>query len=390
MTTLTERIEIDPSDVPALLPCPPTPRRLATSHIAGIGVAVPQRVDQIDLWDFFRDHFADHPLAAKLWNSSGIVSRHYAIDPRKEAITGWSTGERMRRYVTEALPLGRRAVQDALASANLTPSELGLFAVASCTGHVVPGLDILLSHDLKMASDLRRMIVGHMGCHAAIPGLGTVSEYVAVNGKPALLLCVELTSLHAQPKSATLHAGTPTIEDFEQIVAHSLFADAAAAVVVTPSDEAFPAVGTPSLEVVDTAAITDSTVNDHMAWSITDHGFRMHLSPRVPEVLERHVTDVVADLLTKHGLVQKEIDGWAVHPGGAGILRAVASRLHLTEEAIAPSFDVLREYGNCSSPTVLIVLQRLLQTRKIRPGKAVVALGFGPGLSIFAALLKAR
>ncbi len=390
MTTLTERIEIDPLDVSTFLPHSSTSRRLATPHIAGTGVATPQRVDQVDLWDFFRSHFADHPLAAKLWDSSGIASRHYAIDPRKEDITEWSTGERMRRYVTEAIPLGRRAVQDALASANLQPSELGLFAVASCTGHVVPGLDILLSHDLKMAPDLRRIIVGHMGCHAAIPGLGTVSEYVAVNGRPALLLCLELTSLHAQPKSVTLHAGTPTIEDFEQIVAHSLFADAAAAVVVTPSGGASSAISSPRLEIVDVAVVTDSSVSDHMGWFITDHGFRMRLSSRVPEVIERDVADVVADLLTKHGLAHEEVDGWAVHPGGARILRAVADRLHLTEEAIAPSFEVLREYGNCSSPTVLIVLQRLLQTRKIRPGKAVVALGFGPGLSIFAVLLKAR
>jgi len=389
VTTLTERTEIAPSDLSTLLPEYPSTRRLATPYIAGTSVATPQRIDQTDLWDFFQDHFADNPLAAKVWDSSGIASRHLAIDPRKEAVVEWSTGERMRRFLTEAFPLGRRVVVDALASAHLAPRDLGLFAVVTCTGHVVPGLDVLLSHDLKMAPDLRRINVGHMGCHAAIPGLGAVSEYVAVNSKPALLLCLELTSLHTQPKSETLHAGTPTVDDFEQIVAHSLFADGAAAVVVTPSGGS-SSTGAPSLEIVDIAAVTDSSVSDHMAWNITDHGFRMRLSARVPDVLERNVADIVDDLLAKHGLARDDVDGWAVHPGGARILRGVADRLHLSEEAIAPAFEVLREYGNCSSPTVLIVLQRLLQTRQVRPGKAVVALGFGPGLTIFAALLRAH
>ncbi|WP_237702894.1 type III polyketide synthase [Candidatus Protofrankia datiscae] len=260
----------------------------------------------------------------------------------------------------------------------------------SCTGYVTPGLDILLSHELGMPANMRRVIIGHMGCHAAVPGLGTVSEYVAVHGKPALLLCVELSSLHAQPKSPTLHAGNPTIEDFEQIVAHSLFADGAAAVVVAPFERAFSAGGTTNLEVLDVTALTDGSVSDYMGLLVTDHGFRMRLSPQVPEVLERHVTDLVTTLLSTHGHTIDDVDGWAIHPGGARILRAVADQLQLSEEATAPSYDILREYGNCSSATVLIILQRLLRTREIRPGKVVVALGFGPGLTLFAALLKAH
>ncbi|WP_206443409.1 type III polyketide synthase, partial [Candidatus Protofrankia californiensis] len=368
----------------------PAIRNLTQPHIVGTAVATPQRVNQDDLWEFFRDHFAANPLAEKVWASSGIVSRHYAVDPRKEPSTEWTTGERMRRYLTEALPLGRQAASDALTTAGLTPSDLGLFAVASCTGHVTPGLDILLSHDLQMPPNLRRVIIGHMGCHAAIPGLGTVAEYVAVHGKPALLLCLELSSLHAQPKSPTLHAGTPTREDLEQIVAHSLFADGAAAVVVAPFGRTFSTDGAASLEILDVTALTDSSVSEYMGLLVTDHGFRMRLSPQVPEVLERHVADLVTNLLTTHGYTSDDVDGWAIHPGGARILRVVAEQLQLSDEAIAPSYDVLREYGNCSSATVLIVLQRLLQTREIRPGKVVVALGFGPGLTLFAALLKAH
>ncbi|AEH11477.1 3-Oxoacyl-(acyl-carrier-protein (ACP)) synthase III domain-containing protein [Candidatus Protofrankia datiscae] len=385
--TLTEQIDLPGTSI--FLTDTPAVRNLTRPYIVGTAVATPPQVAQDDLWEFFRDHFAANPLAEKVWASSGIVSRHYAVDPRKEPTTEWTTGERMRRYLTEALPLGRQAAADALTSAGLTPADLGLFAVVSCTGYVTPGLDILLSHELGMPANMRRVIIGHMGCHAAVPGLGTVSEYVAVHGKPALLLCVELSSLHAQPKSPTLHAGNPTIEDFEQIVAHSLFADGAAAVVVAPDQQPASAVAS-QLEIVDVMASTDSSVSDYMGWLVTDHGFRMRLSPQVPEVLERHVTDLVTTLLSTHGHTIDDVDGWAIHPGGARILRAVADQLQLSEEATAPSYDILREYGNCSSATVLIILQRLLRTREIRPGKVVVALGFGPGLTLFAALLKAH
>ncbi len=388
MTTLTERIDLP--DTRTLLSGVPAVHHLARPSIVGIATAAPQRIAQDDLWDSFRVHFAHHPLAKKVWDSSEITSRHYAVDPRIEPMmTEWSTGERMRRYVAEARPLGRRAVGEALESAGLGPGDIGLFAVATCTGHVVPGLDILLSHDLEMAPDLRRVIIGHMGCHAAFPGLGAVSEYVTANGRPALLLCLELTSLHVQPKSPTLHAGTPTMDDFEQIVAHSLFADGAAAVVVAPTDEAFSTAGMPNLKIIDITAVSDNNVSDYMTWDVTDHGFRMRLSPRVPEIIRKHVDGLVENLLAKNGVDRADVDGWAVHPGGARILHHVADKLGIPDEEIAPSFDILREYGNCSSPAVLIVLQHMLRTRRVRPGKAVVVLGFGPGLTLFAALLKA-
>jgi predicted naringenin-chalcone synthase len=126
-----------------------------------------------------------------------------------------------------------------------------------------------------------------------------------------------------------------------------------------------------------------------MTWDVTDSGFRMRLSAQVPDVIRENVGGLVEDLLAKNGVDRADVDGWAIHPGGSRILRHVAKELKITDEEIAPSFDILREYGNCSSPTVLMVLQHMLRTRPIRPGKAVVLLGFGPGLTLFAALLKA-
>ena len=191
---------------------------------------------------------------------------------------------------------------------------------------------------------------------------------MAVSGRPALLLCVELTTLHLQPPS----------RDPQQIVVHALFSDAAAAAVLVPGDRGY--------RLREVASVTDSRFADHMTWDVTGTGFRMGLSPRVPDVLAAHVRDLVTGLLGRHGLELSDVDGWAVHPGGPRILDVVADRLGLAEPAMTASRDTLAVHGNCSSPTVLMILQELLG----RPGGApgvVVALAFGPGLTLYAALL---
>ena len=196
---------------------------------------------------------------------------------------------------------------------------MGLFAVTSCTGYVTPGVDIRLSRDLGMSDRVRRLFVGHMGCYAALPGLGAVADFTAARGRPSVLLCLELTSLHIQP---------PTT-DVDQVVAHALFADAAAAVVLEPADR-------PGFEVLDVVAQTDVTTAEYMTWDVTDLGFRMGLSPRVPAVLARHVAGVVDELLAAHGLGRADVDGWAVHPGGRRILEVVQRRLGLGRGHVGP------------------------------------------------------
>jgi predicted naringenin-chalcone synthase len=337
--------------------------------VAGLGVAHPAVIEQGELWrGFFTTHYGgvQRALAARLFANSGVTTRHAAINPLIEDLSGWSTQRRMQRYLTEAMPLGKSAVSEALAAAGVPAADVGLFAVCSCTGYVTPGLDILLARDLGMAPDTQRLFIGHMGCYAALPGLGVVADYVRSRGQPALLLCLELTSLHIQPPTA----------DAEQIVAHALFSDAAAAAVLLPEGRGY--------RLVDLASVTDVGTADHMTWDVTDLGFRMGLSARVPDVLDGHVRSLVDGLLARHGLGLSDVDGWAVHPGGPRILNVVQARLELTDAQLAPSRRVLAEHGNCSSPTVLMILDALRRTEPHR----VVALAFGPGLTLYAALLE--
>jgi alkylresorcinol/alkylpyrone synthase len=340
--------------------------------IAGTGFAFPGKMRQQDLWDgFFDQHYGgvQRALAKRIFSNSGVATRHTVINPLVEDVSGWSTQARMQRYLTEALPLGKDAVTGALDSAGLAPSDVGLFVVCSCTGYVTPGVDILLARDLGMAPTTQRLVVGHMGCYAAIPGLGAATDFVKASGRPAVLLCLELTSLHVQP---------PT-KDPQQIVAHALFSDAAASVVLLPDFSGYA--------VSEVTSVTDTATADHMTWDVTDLGFRMGLSPKVPGVLSLYVSDLVDELLARHGLTRSDVDGWAVHPGGPKILDVVRDQLGLPEEALTESRGVLAEHGNCSSPTVLMIVDAL-RRRPAGPPRRIVALAFGPGLTLYAALLE--
>jgi predicted naringenin-chalcone synthase len=305
-------------------------------------------------------------LAKRIFANSGVDSRHGVINPLVEDPSQWPTGMRMERYLAEALPLGKDALSAALGQAGVAASEVGMLVVCSCTGYVTPGLDILLARDLGLPPEARRVFVGHMGCYAALPGLGVASDYVALNGRPAVLLCVELPSLHVQPPSA----------DPQQVVAHALFSDAAAALVLVP--------GGAGQAVVEVASLTDTTTADHMTWHVTDLGFRMGLSAKVPDVLARYVGPLVSNLLERHELTVPAVKGWAVHPGGPRILDVVADQLSLDSAAMAASRAGLAEHGNCSSPTVLLILERLWRDGI---GQPTVMMAFGPGLTLYAALL---
>lgn len=348
-----------------------------TARITGCGSAVPGGgFEQGEVWDrFFARHSGGGRARERVFRGAGVRRRHAVVNPLVEDVSGWSTGQRMRRYAAEAPPLGKEAVAAALADAGVAAEDVGLFAVVSCTGYGTPGVDICVAADLGMAPDVQRLVIGHMGCYAALPGLGTVSDYVVARRRPAVLLCLELTSLHVQPSTG----------DMEQVVSHALFGDAAAAVVVAPD----PA---PGQEIVDVVALTDRGTADHMTWEVTDLGFRMGLSPQVPEVLARYVAPLVTDLLRRHGLELPDVDAWAVHPGGPRILDTVGEGLALPTDALDASRRVLAERGNCSSATVLLVWEELRAAAAPRrspgDGRPTVLLAFGPGLTLYAALLR--
>jgi predicted naringenin-chalcone synthase len=211
-----------------------------------------------------------------------------------------------------------------------------------------------------------------MGCAGAIIGLREALALLRSREQSVVaLLSVELSSLHFQE---TLELGVLTTQ--------ALFGDAAAALLLS----SHPRARGPQL--VDTHCVTDFAALDQMRWTIGDDGFVMGLSTRVPVTVGRNIGPAVQQLLTPHGLAVEDIAHWLVHPGGPSVLEAVQKKLGLSDEMIAPAWDTLRDHGNCSSATVLLMLDRLLRSGEARRGEWGVIMAFGPGLTLETALLR--
>jgi alkylresorcinol/alkylpyrone synthase len=348
-----------------------TPR---SARATGWGVALPGPLSQETVWEQYFGPRLAHVRGAKLaFKASGVRMRHAVVDPLVEDLSEWSTGDRMDRYVAEAVPLGKEALALALDGSALAAHDLGMLVTVSCTGYATPGVDLRIAESFGMAPTLERLHVGHMGCHAAFPALAAASRYVETTGRPAVVLSVELTSLHVQPPS----------DDLNQAVVHALFGDAAAAVVLEPGTAG------PGLDVVDMVSLTETASADLMTWRVTDHGFRMTLSRTVPDVIARGASEAVRQLLDRNGLTFGDVATWAVHPGGPRILDRVGKALDLDAADLATSRAVLADHGNCSSATILMILDQI-QAQPMVPGANVVAIGFGPGLTAAAILFRSR
>ena len=363
----------------------------AMASVVGFGTAFPPAYAQDELWaGFFSEHYGDDRAARHIWQGCGVRRRHAVVDPRVTDLSSAGTAERMRAFASAGAPLAIGAVERCLADAGLRVGDVGHLTVVSCTGYGSPGVEVDLMRELGFDAGVQRLHIRDMGCYAAIPALAATADAAAVRNKAGVVLCLELTSLHVQP---------PT-DDRAQVVAHALFSDAAVAMAVVPTArppaELSPKRGTgrtgravEGFDFVDVAAFTSADHAPLMTWDVTDLGLRMGLSPQIPATLGEHVRPVIEQLLAAHALTVDDVKGWAVHPGGPAILDVVEERLSLPPQGLLESRAVLAEHGNCSSPTVLLVLDRLRHEPGLSDGDPVVAMAFGPGLTLYATLLRA-
>jgi predicted naringenin-chalcone synthase len=312
----------------------------------------------------------------KILHASGVAQRYSVVD-RPFFAERKSTQQRNDRYMVEARELGARVVREGLAAAGVAPQEVVSFHVVSCTGISIPGLDLLIASDLGMNPQLNRACVLGMGCYGAFPGirLGWQSALARQEGY-ALVLSVELCTLHLQFDHSV-----------ETVVSTSLFADGAAMMLISGNgehSERRPALPT----LIDQETYCDYQTLDHMSFSLTDEGFYMYLSSYVPDVLQANVEDFVGRMLERHGLSRAEVRFWAIHPGSRKIVRYLQDQLGLSDAQVCHSLEILHNYGNMSSATVLFVLNHIIETGAPQPGDYGIMMAFGPGLTMEALLVQ--
>jgi predicted naringenin-chalcone synthase len=359
--------------------------------IRGLGTAVPPHtMSQQEATDLAHEVICrteqQQRLLSVLYRKAGVQNRYTALphqiaknwlpatsDAAQElaesGTLGPTTAERMQFFAEHAPPIAIRAAEQALAESDISHKDITHLVAVSCTGFDAPGVDTALIRGLDLASTTQRIQVGFMGCHGAINGLRTAQALTGCDPEAKVLLCAtELCSLHYRFQW-----------DPERIIANALFADGAAAVVgQASSDDSGQGW---SVQATGSCLIPDS--QDAMTWRIGDHGFEMTLHAQVPDLIHRHLRPWLCQWLARHDLTLDSVASWAIHPGGPRILSAIAESLELRPEATAVSREILAQFGNMSSPTVLFIVNRLRQLAAPRP---CVALGFGPGMFAEAAL----
>jgi alkylresorcinol/alkylpyrone synthase len=268
-------------------------------------------------------------------------------------------------WIGAAQELGEEALRDALARAQLSPTDVDHVFFVTVTGIATPSIEARLVNRLGMKPCVKRTPIFGLGCVAGAAGIARAADYLrAYPGEVAVLLSVELCSLTLQREDLSV----------ANIVASGLFGDGAAAVVLTGGS---PAARGP--RVVAARSVFYRDTERVMGWDVVDSGFKLVLSAAVPEVIRDHIGQDVDAFLAEHGLARRHIRHWMAHTGGPKVLQALEGALALPEGALERSWRSLRDVGNLSSASVLFVLGDLLDAAAAKPGDLGVLVAMGPG-----------
>ena len=352
------------------------------SKIISIGTAVPAyKHRQEDILDFMQRVYAlnetDHRKLRFLYKQGGIDHRYSVIPDYSLPAMEWQfypatenlepfprLEQRMKWFQREAAGLSLNAVQDCLSKVS-NPNITHLITV-SCTGMSAPGLDLELLDLLQLPPTTFRTSINFMGCYAAIHAL-KIADAFCRNDKKAVVLiaCTELCTLHFQKENTV-----------DNITSSMLFGDGSAAVLVSGDDDQ------PGLYIDQFYSSVAQKGKHDMAWELSSKGFLMTLSSYVADMIAENFDALVQQALGSAALQKDQIDHWCIHPGGKKILEAVHKSLGFTNGQLQDAYDILRAYGNMSSPTVLFVLEKMMQRVDYSQSRKIFGAAFGPGLTM--------
>ena len=361
--------------------------------ILGLGTALPEHAYQLDdrfeiAEQFFNGTDRERRLLPILYERTGVKRRFSAILNSAEGslserqtlylprssraeYAGPSISDRMECFEQLSGPLALQAVRNAIEQSDIHPEQITHLVTVSCTGFSAPGFDLYLLKEIPLLPSVQRTHVGFMGCHGGLNGLRVARAFAESDPNACVLLCAtELCSLHYQYQGGA-----------DQIVSNALFADGSMALVGGGQD--FQNLKSTSWISKSSASHVVSQSNDMMTWNVRNLGFEMSLSPKLPHLIEEHVRPWLSSWLAEHDLQLEDIKSWAVHPGGPRILSSFQKAMQLPDEALSHSRHVLQNFGNMSSATVFFIIKRMIENQNELP---CVSIGFGPGITIEAAL----
>jgi predicted naringenin-chalcone synthase len=320
---------------------------------------------------------ADKRKMRFLYQHSGIQQRYSVVPDYSRPIHEWkfypqsenlepfpSLEQRMAAYNKQAPLLSVDAIRDCLSHVH-HPKNITHLITVSCTGMSAPGLDLQLMELMDFEKNIFRTSINFMGCYAAVHAL-KIADAICKADEHAqvLIVCTELCTLHFQRENT-----------MDNITSSLLFGDGSAAVLMVANENALSGLYLDSFY----SEVIPKGKRD-MAWELSSSGFLMTLSGYVPELIEEDFSGILQKALAKERTTVEDVSDWCIHPGGKRILEAIGKSLHFTNGQLNGSYNVLKEFGNLSSATILFVLKKIMHDKK--EIRKLVAASFGPGLTV--------
>lgn len=348
--------------------------------VVGLGTAVPpQHFTQQECLEAFQaaEFFGrlterSRALLKKILSANnGIATRHFVVDRLLEAFN-LTPDVMQERFSRHAPMLATQAAERALADAGISPEAIDAVIISTCTGYLCPGLTSYVSERLGLRSDVQALDLVGQGCGASLPNMRAGEALIASGHcERVLSICVEVCS-------AALYVD----DDPGVLISACLFGDGAGAAVL--SSEAKP--GKRRVEWSTCATQLSAEDRDYLRFEQRGGMLRNILARQVPALAAKHVETLLAEMLMRADLKREQFTGWMLHAGGRDVLKALQTRLGLTENDVIWSAEVLRRYGNVSSACLYFVLQDALA--KDAPGGYWWLVSFGAGFSCHGAILK--
>jgi predicted naringenin-chalcone synthase len=344
------------------------------AYISSFATALPAySANQVFSAEFMKKHYGARlnsrsmGLIRTIFSHPSIQKRHFAIDDPLELVDE-DLDRRIERFTERSIELSAQAIRSALAQAGVGVKDVSGIVVNTCTGYICPGISTYLIERLGLSRSVRAFDMVGSGCGGAIPNLQAAGSLQRTVGGAILSVSVEICS-------ATLQMDN----DLSLILSNSLFGDGAAAAVVSDRREGW--------EMVASACRYVPEQREAIRYVYKKGQLHNQLSLKLPELVKKAATEVVADVLKAYSLPVADVKHWALHTGGEKIINAVRDEIGIAEERLAPTRKVLLEYGNMSSPTVWFVLDEIAKNG-VAPEDWCVMVAYGAGLSAHAYLLR--
>lgn len=338
--------------------------------LSGLGTALPKhRLSQSDALAVvraqFQERFPEFERLASVFQNAGIENRAIAM-PLDWYLQPRPFSERNTAYLDVATQLFIEAAKNAMAAAKIRATEVDTIVTISSSGIATPTLEARAFAEMGFRPNILRVPVFGLGCAGGVSGLALGAQLARSNpGSVVLVVAVELCSLW-------FHRDTLTKAN---IVASALFGDGAAAVVLATAkanDRTIVGRG---------AQHTWPSTLEIMGWDINNEGLEVVFDRDIPPFIRRQISPVVNNFLEELNLTRDTVTRFGFHPGGKKVIEALEAALAITPGSLDVERNVLKDHGNMSAPTVLFVLERLLE--KAKPGTYLMS-ALGPGFTAVA------